>query len=79
MPNGDRSILPFDFSWFGVRLVGGCEVFFDRKMMVWFEGLELEEVEEELSGLWEDDSFAKGTGVVWDSMREGRTVKGCEW
>jgi len=38
VPNGDRSILPFDCSWFGVRLVGGCEVLFDRKEMVWLKG-----------------------------------------
>lgn len=45
VPNGDRSILPFGFSWFGVRLVGGCGGLFDRKEMVWLEAWELEKVE----------------------------------
>jgi len=36
-------------------------------------------VEEGLGGLWEDDSFMTGTGVVWDSRRKERTVEGCDW
>jgi len=76
VPNGDRSILPFGFSWFVERLVGGCGGLFDRKEMVWLEGWESEKVEEGLSRLWEDDSLVMETEAVWDLRRKGRTVKG---
>ena len=79
VPNGDRSILPFGFSWFEVRLVGGCEVLFDRRLMVRLEGWELEWVEEGLGGLYEGESFVMGIETVWDLRRKGRTMKGCDW